>query len=57
MHAYRNLMIVVSDDDARVSVDGARDGNPIEVGPPMIRSDMKSASSMQCPHGSDTCGG
>jgi len=32
MHAYRNPMIVVSDDDVRVSVGGARDGNPIEVG-------------------------
>ncbi len=32
MHAYRNPMIVISDDDVRVSVGGARDGNPIEVG-------------------------
>ena len=32
MHAYRNPMIVISEDDVRVSVGGARDGSPIEVG-------------------------
>lgn len=32
MHAYRNPMDVISDDDVRLSVGGARDGQPIELG-------------------------
>ena len=32
MHAYRNPMMVISDDDVRMTVGGARDGHPIELG-------------------------